>query len=270
MSGFIQPEQEAQPPQAPQVKPGLFFDDDMSNILEMKRSCNMIESYYVDINTHRYPIRKENYLNAMVERGNAFAIALNALYSSDEAEEPGPMFGLNDTEIDIINEWIDNSEHLPDRFVVFDWDNTLSLSKGFYGITGEQARAISIEQNLDIEYTFTPSDIISYLFGDDDRLNKIKAVISRLFDKGINVYIITRNPVAIQNKNHFVDVLRVLDLRFHDNLLIFAPKSKSAPLAVLGKCINPSGGKRKSKRNLKKRPKNRKTKNKRISYKRKS
>lgn len=259
MSGFIQQEE-----QAPEVRPGLFFDDDMSNILEMKRSCNMIESYYVDINTHRYSIQHDEYLDEMVKKGNAYAIAIKHIDPSN-TRETSPIFGINNTEINIINEWIDESAGLDDRFVVFDWDNTLSLTNGFFAITSEEAM-IATEN----AYNFELSDKISYLFGDDNRLESIKTVIQKLFDNTIKVYILTRNPVAKQNKGHFVDMLKVLDARFDDNLLIFAPGIKSAPLAKIGNCIKPSGGKRKSKRRLKKRPKNRKTKNKRISYRRKS
>jgi hypothetical protein len=257
MSGFMQPEQQ-------EVRPGLFFDDDIDNINDMNKYCNKITSYYVDKDTHLYHIQYDKYLDEMVKKENAYAKAINHIDPSN-AIETSPIFGINNTEINIINEWIGESAGLHDRFVVFDWDNTLSLTNGFFAITGEEA--MSFTENA---YDFALSDKISYLFGDDNRLESIKTVIQKLFENNIKVYILTRNPVAENNKDQFVAMLQVLNSKFDDYSLISAPGSKSAPLAEIGKCIKPSGGKRKSKRRLKKRPKNRKTKNKRISYRRKS
>ena len=253
--------------QTQEVRPGLFFDNDIENINDMNKSCNKITSYHVDKDSHLYHIPHNIYLDEMVKKGNVYAKAIDYI-SENSITETSPIFGINNTEIDIINKWIDETAHLPDRFVVFDWDNTLSLTTGFPDITGEDVWFTTKIKKL----VFTPSDKISYLFGDDDRLNNIKAVIKSLFDNNITVYILTRNPVAYDRKFHFVHMLKELDARFNDNSLIYVYPSdkKSLSLIELNKCRELSGGKRKSKRILKKRSKNRKTKNKRISYKRKS
>lgn len=255
----------------PEIRPGLFLDDDIDNISNMISKCNMIESIHVPQENHLYEIQKEQYLTHMINKGNKYAIAVNRFINNDK-EEPKPIFGINDTEIDKINNWITASEVLPEpeksnRFVVFDWDNTLSLSAGFFGITDDAVKKIS-NNELSVE----PSDIISYLFGDDDRLTRIKGVIKNLFDNSIKVYILTRNPEATKNRQLFVDMLKVLDERFDNNSLIYSSSyHKSSDMAKLNKCIRVNlGGKRKTKRNAKnKLSKNRKIKNKRRSCKRK-
>lgn len=258
----------------PEIRPGLFLDDDIDNISNMISKCNMIESIHVPQENHLYKIQKEQYLTHMINKGNKYAIAVNRFANNNDKEETKPIFGINDTEIDKINNWITASEVLPEpeksnRFVVFDWDNTLSLSAGFIGITDDAVKQISNN-----ELSVKPSDIISYLFGDDDRLTRIKGVIKNLFDNSIKVYILTRNPEAKDtgNRQLFVDMLKVLDERFDNDSLIYSSSyHKSSDMAKLNKCIRVNlGGKRKTKRNAKnKLSKNRKIKNKRRSCKRK-
>jgi hypothetical protein len=200
--------------QTQEVRPGLFFDDDIDNIKDME-SCNKITSYHVDKDSHLYHIQYETYLDEMVEKGNAYAKAIyyiSKIIDNVNINETYPIFGINNTEIDIITKWIDESADLSNRFVVFDWDNTLSLTNGFPEITGEDAFFTTKNR----KYNFTPSDKISYLFGDDDRLNNIKKVINTLFENEITVYILTRNPLADHpvSRSHFLDMLKVLDSRF--------------------------------------------------------
>ena len=254
-----------------EIRPGLFLDDDINNIRDMINRCNMIESIHVNESDHLYEIQKEQYLTHMINKGNKYAIAVNRFIDNDK-EESKPIFGINDIEIYKINNWITASEVLPEpeksnRFVVFDWDNTLSLSAGFFGITDDVVKQFS-NNELSVE----PSDIISYLFGDDHRLTRIKGVIKNLFDNSIKVYILTRNPEAKKNRQLFVDMLKVLDERFDNDSLIYSDSLyKSLDMARLNKCRRVNlGGKRKTKRNAKnKLSKNRKIKNKRRSCKRK-
>jgi len=109
---------------------GLFFDDDPTNIKNMNDNCNLnITSFLVNRDPILFFDNPESYTNFYADDlNNSYAKMLKTM---NVPEKYRPTQGITQVEINIINEWIENTRDIKNRFIIFDWDRTLSACEGF-------------------------------------------------------------------------------------------------------------------------------------------
>lgn len=256
---------------------GLFFDNSARNINDVDDHCkDWIKSIFIDetvvdsnytkkaglkphdknINIYEYDIQ---YMN------NKYAYILTFYRMDDKS-----YVGLNNSNIDYINKWIEKSSQLEKRFVIFDWDGTLSVVESMVGICEtdnhrEKFKSILINKDITDKALINiyAEHALLYFMGGRIRMNNIKTVINKLFDNGIQVYILTSNETAINDKLFFMTLLKQLDERFEERHLLCtrAPntniKKKSTMILENPELNNQTGGKKR--RNTKR--KNKKNRN---------
>ena len=257
-----------------QPRRGLFFDNLERNINDVNDYCKQwiksiliynikvddkytenagLKPYDEKINTNKYDIK---YMN------NKYAYVLTFYNMNDKS-----YVGLNDSNINYINNWIQESSQLEKRFVIFDWDGTLSVVESMVGILEtnkhiEKFKSILSNKNIKNEdlINIYAEHALIYFMGGRTRMNNIKTVIEKLFDNGIQVYILTSNETAINDKFFFMTLLKQLDQRFQEKHLLCTRESnqvikKSDMILKTPELNNQSGGKkrRNTKRNNKKR-----------------
>jgi len=190
-------------------KPILFFDNDPNNFREIKDNNLPIECIHVE----EIPINAvELYNNAYKSNNsNNYIKWLKGKIDIEEAlkNDTSPSEALNDTHINYIKKWahITNGMY-EERYVLFDWDRTLSMWEGFYTFDGDIFPFDIVSFNRRNSFTLKKSfaeDMVSYLLdNENNRLQKIKDLISELLDKNIQVIIVTNNSSLLNITNHYI------------------------------------------------------------------
>jgi hypothetical protein len=190
-------------------KPILFFDNDPNNFREIKKDNNLpIECIQVE----EIPINAVELYNNAYKSNNSNnyikwlkgKIDIEALKN-----DTSPSEALNDTHINYIKKWahITNGMY-EERYVLFDWDRTLSMWEGFYTFDGDIFPFDIVSFNRRNSFTLKKSfaeDMVSYLLdNENNRLQKIKDLISELLDKNIQVIIVTNNSSLLNITNHYI------------------------------------------------------------------
>jgi FMN phosphatase YigB (HAD superfamily) len=85
--------------------------------------------------------------------------------------------------------WVINPK-IKTKIVIFDWDGTLSAIEGLVLPPTKEATLELFKQGI------TYKDIALYYAGTTTRLEGLKNMFTFLHEKGIEVYILTNNPIA--------------------------------------------------------------------------
>jgi len=184
----------------------VFYDDDLNNIIEVSElpiKCIFIVDKTVQL-TYKNP---QNYHKNFVN---------NSYYNYFKPiGRPSNAFSMNHAEDLLL--WI-NRTHNP--IVLFDWDRTITCFDGF-----------SIEN-----YPFTYSskgvriqDVLEYICGGYTRLNLLSYVFQRIRQKG-EIFIITNNPISMNNRPEFIKMIRAIDPHFKEKCLIYGNGHKKMAL----------------------------------------
>jgi len=231
---------------------GIFFDDTPLNIKDVEENCSEITSVLV-----KFTVKHENYTKIMVEKGNDYAILIKKY-----PEESYYVFndGIDDTSrytanIRSVYKWIEDNNDAMHKFVIFDWDKTLSVVEGMFSLHDVIERAPSIIEDESIQDAIKSNQIesayeqlatkllrssLDYFLGGEERKNKIKEFINNLFDNNIQVYILTNNTTAISDRGFFEGMLKQLDDRLANNLLCTYKDAKSPDKQLKSKVIKDS------------------------------
>ena len=216
-------------------KPVLFFDNDVKNFEEIEIYNDLpIECIHVEeipinaleLHDNVYTFNKSNAYVEWLEENIEIERALQRDISPSEA--------LNDDHIDYIKQWIYKTNGMyKERYVLFDWDRTLSMWEGFYTFNNDIKPFRKIIANGKNVYILDPlfaKDMLTYLLDNkNNRLQKIKNLISELLDRNIEVIIVTNNssllnisnPYYLKNLNIWVPLLQELDNRLTSKNLIY-------------------------------------------------
>jgi len=98
---------------------------------------------------------------------------------------------------------------LQDKIAIFDWDGTLSVIEGIH-IPNNQKESTIWKKN-GINYR----DIAIYYAGTKERLLWLKEMFIILYKKGIKVYILTNNPVAVNNWRAYPNIKLGSETRYN-------------------------------------------------------
>lgn len=165
------------------IQTALFFDNDPKKIVEVNSMCkNIIQSIPVK-ETEPRPIVKftdipfltpgspqQAHINSLVKKMKSMGYKppIDDIYDA--------VSGIQDEHIKIGETWLAATEGKR-RAAIFDWDRTLTMIEGFLPIYPE-----SIE------------NMLTYLFGGEERLSKVRDFLTNLDENGVQLIILTNNP----------------------------------------------------------------------------
>ena len=186
----------------------LFYDDDPMNIMEMSK-LPKTKSIHI--------INKPVNLNYK-ERHNYYKNFENNSYYNYFKPQGTPSCGFSMSHAEDLINCINKSVVLP--VVLFDWDRTITCFDGF-----------AIEN-----YPFTYSsvgirvqDVMEYICGGYTRLNLLSYLFQRIRKKG-EIFILTNNPISVNNRPEFIKMIRAIDPHFKEKCLIYGNGNKRLAL----------------------------------------
>ncbi len=163
---------------------------------------------------------------------------------------------LTKDHFDKIIEWA-NIGSKQKRFVIFDWDKTITLFQEFipdlikskiknnkkvekklytynYSVSTLPSTNFYeklVEILLEKENEYINQEVLFYL-GGKERLKYIKDMINKLFEKDIGVYILTSNENCRSHKDYFERFLQNINEKFNKNHIICSMDYKTKPRAL--------------------------------------
>lgn len=123
----------------------IFFDDDLQNVKDMEKNVGNCTSVHVDpkepyiMSGKSYGLSDgQIYIDDISNKGNnpdnpAYFYA-NILKTSNDNEPYGLFQGFGKVHEDKLRQWLTTSISDTYRYVVFDWDKTLSVTEGFINL----------------------------------------------------------------------------------------------------------------------------------------
>lgn len=186
----------------------LFYDDDPINIMEMSKLPNtktiLIVNKPVNLNYKERYNYHQNFVN-------------NSYYNYFKPQgTPSCGFTMIHSE-DLIN-WMNTHVVVP--VVLFDWDRTITCFDGF-----------AIE-NFPFTYSsvgILVQDVMEYICGGYPRLNLL-SYLFQIIRKKSEIFIVTNNPVSINNRPEFIKMIRMIDPHFKEKCLIYGNGNKRLAL----------------------------------------
>jgi len=125
---------------------------------------------------------------------------------------PLPCEGLTAKQCIDIEKWV--TPKLPrNRLLLLDWDRTLTAVEGYFTSPHETKHLQEAE--------------FQFIFGSSTRLDRIQSMINTCFHYKVPVYILTNNTGAQEDKNYFVQFMRLLSPHFSEQHLLPSSQSPS-------------------------------------------
>ena len=179
-------------------KPYCFFDDLQDNINDVIMECDFVNSNFV-YTTHI--IDDENFEEESEESEGLEIHQLNDFYKDNlYIQNAKELHGEDYKESVISNgfvhfdklmEWVRNTQQLPNRRVIFDWDLTISRMAGM-----SIPEYSNLQQKGEEYVNKYCEDAIDYLIG-DNRVNKFRELINLIYlQNDIRFVILTNNALA--------------------------------------------------------------------------
>lgn len=179
-------------PQYDISKPYCFFDDLQDNINDVIMECDFVNSIFVST-THI--IDDEDFEESLeihqlndVYKDNLYIKNAKELQGEDYKES---VISNGFVDFDNLMEWVRNTQQLPNRRVIFDWDLTISRMAG---ITIPEYS--NLQQKGEEYVNKYCEDAINYLIG-RNRVNKFRELINLIYSQNnIRFIILTNNATA--------------------------------------------------------------------------
>lgn len=171
-----------------------FYDNDPEIIKQFERSKKYVESILVsdkpnkDILTNGSPASLYTHLFLKEYPDNKFAQYLLSVKNKEI------FTSIGFSELDYVNlrEWTLN-RHYKTKVVIFDWDRTLSVIEGVLLPPNKTLTKEMADKGV------TYHDIALYYSGGKTRMKLLQKMFKFLHDKGVEVFILTNNPIAACN-----------------------------------------------------------------------
>lgn len=186
-----------------QFKRGIFFDNEQSNIDNMRRYFDhTIESVKVaDTEGFKKDERSklnDDYVRMVMADGipNKYIQILEKM-SGDVFDEKS---GMTDKDIETCMAWCADSTIDTPKVAMFDWDRTLTRSEGFETVGSLASTIVAVKESYGLTMTKDELaiDMLFYLFGGQDRISKLNAMFTACKENNVAIYILTNNLIAKQ------------------------------------------------------------------------
>jgi hypothetical protein len=192
-----------------------FYDNEERNIdIVTSVFGDKIKSVLVDCeNDEYYRNGHYEYPNLEIFNDNSYA----AIVKQSGGEAYLPSKGMTDQHIEEIHLWLGEGEDKSDYQLLLDWDRTITVVEGIR-IPSRPATYEQAKTNID--------DVVDYLMGGKERLEKFRDFFAMLKSKHVRVTIITNSPAASNtikggNRVEFLRLIRsFIDPEFPDEELI--------------------------------------------------
>lgn len=179
-----------------------FYDNEEHHIVAIQEMCEHIDAIYVkDVILFppgiAYPANyadteeRSTYVLSVLEERDRFGIPSGEPY--------GAVVGIAPEHMEELLLWSD--ENPLEKVVLLDWDRTLSIVEGMISPPAGSKYA-----DFGIDY----ESVIRYVCGGKTRVNYLKKHLSAVADKGVEIFILTNNPICDQNKPEFLELIKLL------------------------------------------------------------
>ncbi len=187
----------------------FFLDNDYTYIIQVRPCEPKIIAHPVpgsmgavpEVSLESKPYK--NLLKRLSPAGKAYAAAIAPLVKGGERIDEGS--GIQERDIEALGDWI--SEHEGQKLaVLFDYDRTLTVMEGgnFLGQTFEEMKTALGAPSLSVE------GMAEYYAGGIKRLRRLQSMFDALYEMpNLTLYVLTNNPVCLQNVPLFTEVLHV-------------------------------------------------------------
>ena len=214
----------------------IFFDNEPRHVRDLQfnlinynnliNSGSTISSNLVDANIKPVITEHINSYNIRIEypkldefNNNTYAKIVRLPKFS---EIKPPTEGLNTENINTLYQWIHNNNRK--KIAAFDWDRTLSCTEGM--LMGPSPWKFQ-DHNVEVR------DTVRYLMGGIDRQNRIVDMFRHLHENKVDVFVVTNNKSAFNNRSEFSKLIKFIYPEFNENNLFFADSSVTTKSHVL-------------------------------------
>lgn len=173
----------------------IFFDNDANRIAEVGAFCNTIRLV---------PVRETEGLRPTLFTAEHFEDYIDSLdYNTylDAIQDVGivsdlldPVSGIEDDHIEVFDAWLEETEDIPNRVALFDWDRTITVIEGFYG--EDLAQFVAAREVIETPLSTWREDALLYLCGGAERLTKLRAMFTRAHAAGVQNVVLTNNSAC--------------------------------------------------------------------------
>jgi hypothetical protein len=198
-------------PQPKKIK-GIFFDDSTRNLQNLDQID--VEGAFVDSQKPNFILDhpKENYLSKYKSLCSKTQLEiLERIYRKNKSMLQHPNCRISngitmyDHIIYLLDEILENIKYKTHTVVFFDFDLTISCRQGLY--------LTNLLQHKQVH------QYIKYILGGRKRLQMLKDLFILLRKLGCDVYILTNNNGAKENRDIFLSYLQIIDPHFEEEYL---------------------------------------------------
>lgn len=199
----------------------IFFDDSVDHISAVHNNCKNTTAVYLPFERpFLFKSMKNNHIRDYknnIRADNSYVKTANPKMITTSSGITNEMIYLHNnrkmpTFIQLLYDWVFQTQDLNNRIVIFDWDYTLNVNNGFH-VYDEQDFSQS-------DYSKLMTDTLLYLFGGEHRYKIIKDMMKHLINNKIKLYIVTCNGNAStpEGKVGFVRLMQhLLDYEYFQN-----------------------------------------------------
>jgi len=168
-----------------------FYDNFDEMIKQFQKAKKYIESIHVSCKPNKEVMRSDSNAALYTEKflklypDNKFAKSL----LETKNKEIGTNIGFSRNDAKNLSKWVLNPQ-IKTKIVIFDWDGTLSIIEG---VVLPPTRETTTEM---LKRGITYKEIAEYYAGTKERLTGFQNMFNFLEQKGVEVFILTNNPVA--------------------------------------------------------------------------
>jgi hypothetical protein len=234
----------------------LFFDNERDHCSDMNR--NVKNSHSVLVENSKYMMFDGNYDSDSTEIPTSLTFSngldylqyqqkIGNLYAQLFETEKHICDGITAFHTVVIRDWIETNHNCTPRFIVFDWDRTLSVVEGILVPPPD-----FIRDRMQINEDTFVRHITRYVLGGEWRIGMLQDMFKYINDSGSKILILTNNPTAspnIPSRDVFLKMIKNIIPTFDDADLLcsYGYSSKSTKFNEYLSSLQLSGGKRRRK-----------------------
>ena len=187
----------------------IFFDNDLKHIRNFREKLPTIRAVKINETYPTYPAPRlddpessiSKYIKAQGLEDNFYVKLLTA--AGEKIENFDEVSGMNDRDINILENWIEVTNDQENRAAIFDWDRTITMFEGFAFPSSKEDITITelyktyIDlYKIDITGKNVEEDILIYLCGGLERLASLRQMFNSCMEHNIDIVILTNTPAC--------------------------------------------------------------------------
>lgn len=210
-------------------KPVIFFDNAQKHIDEMRWCPNVYAVKVPEISAMPPKISfEEPSFQAHLDHSGLSANFINFITwanGGNRNDHYDAISGLNEEHLHILENWLERTSNLRERWAIFDFDRTISKIEGFGSAADGMAginrmyKAAYTDFGLSAPDDITAEEYMAYLCG-GHRLSLLKQFMELCKANEVKIVILTNNGACTSDPSVFSDLLSVIGLNPGDFILL--------------------------------------------------